>query len=65
MLRDKIDELAVKVKQDSDFRQSHLLCFTETWLKEDFQDISLNGYTMIRADRDKDCGRRTWHFCGL
>lgn len=48
-----MDELLLKVKYDNDFRQSSLLCFTETWLKDGIQDIDLSGYTIIRVDRDE------------
>lgn len=47
-----MDELLAKVNYDSDFRQSNLMCFTETWLKEGIPDPDLPGYTLIRADRD-------------
>lgn len=51
-LNNKMDELLAKVNYDSDFRQSNLMCFTETWLKEGIPDPDLPGYTLIRADRD-------------
>lgn len=51
-LKSKTDELLLKAKYDSDFRQSNLICFTETWLKDGIQDIDISGYTMIRADRN-------------
>ena len=52
-LRNKIDELAALVKLDSDYRNTSLFCFTETWLNEDIE-VCLDGFTCIRFDRDKE-----------
>lgn len=51
-LSNKINELMVKVECDRDYRQSNLICLTETWLKRDIPDPNLTGYTLIRAARD-------------
>ena len=48
-----MDELAALVKLDSDYRNTSLFCFTETWLTEDIT-VCLDGFTFIRFDRDKE-----------
>lgn len=58
-LSNKMNELLAKVRYDSEFRQSNLICFTESWLKEDMPDPNLPGYTMIRADRDINMSRKS------
>ena len=52
-------ELLARVNYDNKFRQSNLICFTETWLKDDMSDLNLPGYTLIRADRDTDMSRKS------
>ena len=47
-----MNELIAKVPYDNEFRQSNLICFTESWLKEEMSNPNLPGYTIIRADRD-------------
>ena len=51
-ISNKMNELTAKLQHDRDYRQSNLICFTETWLKKDIPDPKLPGYTLIRADRD-------------
>lgn len=51
-LSNKMNELTAKIQYDKEFRQSNLICFTESWLKEEMSDPNLPGYTLIRADRD-------------
>lgn len=51
-LSNKMNELTAKIQYDNEFRQSSLICFTESWLKEEMSDPNLPGYTLIRADRD-------------
>lgn len=41
-------ELAALVK----YKRTNLFSFTETWLTEDTTDIDLEGYSLIRYDRD-------------
>ncbi|RXN29760.1 RNA-directed DNA polymerase from mobile element jockey [Labeo rohita] len=50
-----MDELAALTKLERVYRESSLLCFTETWLKQDIPDsvISLTGFTLVRADRSE------------
>ena len=51
-LHNKMDELSTLTKYDCDFRRCSLFCFTETWLTDEISDINLEGYTVIRFDRD-------------
>lgn len=48
-----MDELTDKINYGWEFRQSDLICFTETRLNEDSSDTVLSGYTIIREDRDE------------
>lgn len=41
------------IQKVGDYKRSSLFCFTETWLREDI-NITLDGYTIIRADRNKE-----------
>lgn len=58
-LSNKMNELIAKVQYDNEFRQSNLICFTESWLKEETSDPNLPGYTIIRADRDINSSRKS------
>ena len=49
----ELDELALRAEHDCEFRQSNLVCLTETWLKDHHETPSLQGYTTIRADRNE------------
>jgi len=53
-LANKTDELGALVMSERIFRESSLLCFTETWLHADYPDhsASLPGFRTVRADRD-------------
>lgn len=56
-IRNKMDELEACVRYLYEYRESSLLCFTETWLNSDVSDttLSLSGFgTPIRLDRDVD-----------
>lgn len=39
------------IKKDSNYRNTSLFCFTESWLSEDVT-LSLDGFAFIRYDRD-------------
>ena len=66
-LQNKTDELTALVRFDGDFRRSSLMCFTETWLIEDIDNILVPGFTTVRADRDIDKAQKSgsWfvHVC--
>ena len=62
-LRKKRDELTALVRIDGDFRRSNLMCFTETWLTENTDNILVPGFTTVRADRDSDKAQKSgWWF---
>ncbi|KAK2850760.1 hypothetical protein Q5P01_007036 [Channa striata] len=52
-LSNKMDQLAALIRLQRVYRESSLLCFTETWLNQDTPDsvVSVNGFTLVRADR--------------
>jgi hypothetical protein len=65
-LSNKMDELAAMVKLDSDYRNTSLFCFTETWLTEDIA-VCLDGFTFIpltghTENRENNRGR-SMHGC--
>lgn len=57
-LNNKLDEVILRVKHEEDFRRNNLICFTETWLNKD-HNVNIEGYNVIRADRDKVKSRKT------
>ena len=59
-LANKTDELAALVKNQAEYKDSSLLCFTESWLHDNIPDCAVeqDGFTMVRADRNKDSGKR-------
>ena len=52
-LTNKMDELHACLRL-RDFRNSSIMCFTETWLNEKHHDPNLDGFSFVRADRDKN-----------
>lgn len=59
-LGNKMHELLAKANYDNEFRQSNLICFTESWLRDDMSDPNLPGYTLIQADRDINMSRKSF-----
>lgn len=51
-LRNKVTELSSLLTFDSDYRKTSLFCFTETWMTRESEDINLNGFQIVRSDRD-------------
>ncbi|KAK0149973.1 hypothetical protein N1851_009261 [Merluccius polli] len=51
-LQNKMHELSALIKFDRDFSRANLICLTETWLNEDIKNINLDGYSLVRYDRD-------------
>ena len=59
-LRNKIDELQGLAKWDCVYRESSLICLTETWLNKERDpdsDFVLDGFTLIRGDRTMQSGK--------
>ncbi|KAK0146666.1 hypothetical protein N1851_014005 [Merluccius polli] len=59
-LRNKVDELRACSQYLSDYRQSCLICLTESWLTEADPDssIDLEGFTLVRMDRNQNSGKK-------
>lgn len=60
-LANKMDELAGLVRTQRVYRESSVLCLTETWLHEDTpnSNVTVDGFLTVRADRThRESGRR-------
>lgn len=58
-LRNKVDELETCARYLHQYRDSNLLCFTETWFSGIDSDPSLTGFSIVRLDRSrKDTGKK-------
>lgn len=59
-LINKTDELSALMKHQAAYKESSILCFTESWLHENIQDsaVELDGFTMVRANRSKNSGKQ-------
>ena len=56
-LRNKIDELAGLTRWNYAYRESSLICLTETWLQTDKDPdtaFTLDGFTLFRGDRSEE-----------
>lgn len=42
-----MNELPALIHFDSDYQQTSLICYTETWLSEDITDTHLDGFNII------------------
>ena len=60
-INNKTDELAACTRFIHEYRESSVMCFTETWLREDIDDgcVNIDGFSLIRSDRNKDSGKQT------
>ena len=67
-LNNKSDELSSLSKFHSDYGQSSIISFTETWLTENMPSAyyDLAGFSMYRCDRninsDETCGGGIWNY---
>ena len=52
-VRNKVDELTASCKYNSEYRDSCLICLTETWLEPHDPEgiLNIDGYCLIRGDR--------------
>ena len=52
-IKNKLDELRVNIRYDHEYRNSSIICLTETWLKPDISNniLELPGFELIRQDR--------------
>ena len=55
----KIEEIEANSKHFYEYRESSVMCFTETWLKESMPDsqFHLTDFTLIRSDRTTSSGK--------
>ncbi|CAM4578856.1 unnamed protein product [Leuciscus chuanchicus] len=58
-LRNKVDELRACTQYLSDYRNSCLICLTESWLTGADPDSAadLEGFTLVRMDRNQNSGK--------
>lgn len=58
-LRNKVDTLHAKCLVDRAYKEACIIALTETWLDEAVPDaeVSLDNFTILRADRTKDSGK--------
>ena len=60
-LRNKTDELSALCKWNYAYRESSMLCLTETWLQENRDPDSafqIDGYNLVRGDRTAESGKQ-------
>ena len=57
-ISNKMDELYASLRF-RDFRNCSMMCFSETWLHDKIHDPVLNGFTLLRADRDKEITKKS------
>ena len=55
-LFNKTDELFTRIRNQPDFANCQVFCFTETWLTPDHPDalVKPDGFSIFRTDRDPD-----------
>jgi uncharacterized membrane protein len=56
-LDNKMDELRSRLSYQWDIKNCSILCFTESWLNDDMDNIQLNGFTLHRQDRTAASGK--------
>ena len=55
-LENKLDELCSRLSYQQDMKNCIILCFTESWLKDDTDNIKLAEISMHRQDREATSG---------
>ena len=48
-LENKMDELCLRPSYQRDIKNCNILCFTETWLNDDMNNIQLAGFKLFSA----------------
>jgi hypothetical protein len=56
-LDNKLDELKAHLSYQRDIKNCNILCFNESWLNDDMNNIQLAGYTLYRQDRTAASGK--------
>ena len=61
LLCNKFDELKACVWFKNEYRESCMMCFSETWFSPRNTDnnTSIDGFTCVRGDRTSDSGKRS------
>ena len=58
-IRNKIDELVANTRFNYEYRESSMICITESWLCENDVNMDIDGYTLIRSDRTEASGKES------
>ena len=58
-IRNKTDELEACVRYRSEYRDANMLAITESWLTENDCNPDLEGFTMVRLDRDEETSEKS------
>jgi hypothetical protein len=56
-LENRIDDLRLRLSYQRDIKNCNILCFTESWLNDDTDNIELAGFSMHRQNRDATSGK--------
>jgi hypothetical protein len=56
-LENKWDKLKARIFYQRHIQNCNILCFTESWLNDDINNIQLVGYTLYRQDRTAASGK--------
>ena len=59
-IRNKVDEISAHVRYNNVFRESCIMCFTETWLDTDDNDnfTTIDGFSCVRSDRTAESNKK-------
>ena len=60
LIRNKVDEISAHVRYNNVFRESCIMCFTETWLDTDDNDnfTTIDGFSCVRSDRTAESNKK-------
>ena len=56
-LENKLDELKACISYQRDIQNCNILCFTESWLNDDMNNIQLAGFMLFWQDRSAASGK--------
>jgi hypothetical protein len=57
LLENKIDDQLLRLSYQRDIKNGNILCFTETWLNKETDNIELAGFSIHRQNRDATSGK--------
>ena len=60
-LNNKTEELQACTRHLYEYRESSIMCFSETWLTPTSNDshVNIDGFTIVRSDRTTKSGKQT------